>query len=91
MTKKELAKVIADSTGNSAKVVADMIDVIFGTIFDTAASGEKVSIAKFLNVEVKTRAARTCRVPATGETVEVPAKKYYAVSVPKSVSSALND
>ena len=73
MTKKELAKKIAEDQVISQKQAVAIVDSVFDSIAATVATGEKVSIPGFGTFATKTRAARTGRNPRTKETVEIPA------------------
>ena len=81
MTKKELAKKIAEDQVISQKQAVAIVDSVFDSIAATVATGEKVSIPGFGTFATKTRAARTGRNPRTKETVEIPA---YTVPVFKA-------
>lgn len=74
LTKKEVAKVIADKyTEFTQKEITDIIDEFIEVIKSEVANGEKVSIPKFGIFESVERAARECRNPQTNERMQIPA------------------
>ncbi len=82
MNKTEMAKKLAKKTDLTQAKAAEVIDAIFSTkpgegiIAVELDAGRKVSIAGFGTFATKSRAARTGRNPATGETIQIPARKY---------------
>lgn len=73
----------ANVTNRQATVVFEAIQDV---ITESLKAGEKVTITGFGSFEAKSRDARTCRNPQTGETVQVPAKvvpKFSAGSILK--------
>ena len=90
MTKKELAKKIAEEHALSQKQAAAVVDSLFDSIAAAVAAGEKVSIPGFGTFESKTRAARTGRNPRTKETVEIPASTVPAFKAGKAFKERVN-
>ena len=78
MNKKELIEAIADKTGESKRLVNDVLDTTLDTIEKAVKKGERVSIPGFGTFERRARAARTARNPRTGEEIKVPARKVPA-------------
>ena len=82
MTRADLVKAMADSTGMSQTDV----DKVLGAFLDevtqvVAKGGEKLTIPGFLTFERAHRNARTGRNPQTGEQVEIPATHVAKVTV----------
>jgi DNA-binding protein HU-beta len=77
MNKSELIDAISDRMGDK-RTAAEAVNAVIGTIQETVASGDKVTITGFGVFERQERPARTARNPATGEAVKVP-----KTSVPK--------
>ena len=75
MTKKELIAAVAEQTELSKKNVESAFSAIFDTVKDALSSGDKIAIKGFGTFSVKERAPRTGRHPATGETLQIPARK----------------
>lgn len=89
MNKSELIAAVAEKAGVT-KSAADaavnaMIDAIAGALKD----GDKVAIAGFGNFEVKERAAREGRNPATGETITIAASKSVAFKASKALKESV--
>lgn len=82
MNKTEMAKKLAAKTDLTQAKAAEVIDAIFSTkpgegiIAVELDAGRKVSIAGFGTFATKSRSARMGRNPATGETIQIPARKY---------------
>ncbi len=81
MNKAELVEEVSGEVGLSKRETQKVIDAVIGTIGDTLAAGEKVSLVGFGSFGVRQRMARTGRNPQTGATLQIPAKK-----VPKFVA-----
>ena len=73
MLKSEFTKKVKEELElSSIKAAEEMIDKFTALLSDIVKSGDEAPLGKFVVVE---RAARKCRNPQTGETMEVPAKK----------------
>ncbi len=78
MNKGELIETIASSTGESKRVVGDILDATINTIEGAVKKGERVSLPGFGTFERRNRSARTARNPRTGEEIQVAATKVPA-------------
>ncbi|HEY7704603.1 MAG TPA: HU family DNA-binding protein [Acidimicrobiia bacterium] len=82
MNKTEMAQKLAKKTGLPQAKAAEVVDCIFssesgeGIIAVELDAGDKVTISGFGTFAVKSRSARTGRNPATGATIQIPARKY---------------
>ncbi len=90
MNRKELIEALADKTGSS-KADADrnigaLIDIISGAL----KKGDNVALVGFGTFEVRKRAARTGRNPATGETLKIKASKVPAFKAGAALKAAVN-
>lgn len=91
MNKSEMADKLAKKADISKSKAAEIIDMIFssepgeGIIAVELDAGRKVSIFGFGTFSTKSRAARKGRNPATGETIQIPAKKYAHFSAAKGL------
>lgn len=74
MNKSDLIKSIADTQGLKLTEAARLVDGVFDTITGTLRRGEQVAISGFGTFLTKTRAARDGRNPATGATIQIPAR-----------------
>ncbi len=75
MNKAELVEEVSGEIGLSKRETQKVIDAIIGTIGDTLAAGEKVTLVGFGTFGVRQRMARTGRNPQTGATIQIPAKR----------------
>jgi DNA-binding protein HU-beta len=89
MTKRDLVKVIAETTGFTQQDVLTVVDNVFETIASTVKNDE-VSITGFGKFVTTARAERMMRNPATGEQVKVAAKKAIKFKPAKSLKDSIN-
>jgi nucleoid DNA-binding protein len=75
MTKKDMAKAIADETGIAQVQAAAAVQRIFDGIVDTLLTEGRLELRNFGVFEVKERRPRRARNPRTGEAVDVPGKR----------------
>lgn len=89
MNKSEMAKKLAQRSGLTQALSAEVLEIIFnpvmGLIADELDAGGKVGIGGFGSFEVRRREARTGRNPRTGETISVPARNYPAFKPAKNL------
>lgn len=91
MNKSEMADKLASKADISKTKAAEILDHIFSTepgegiIAVELDAGRKVSIYGFGTFSTKSRSARTGRNPATGETIQIPARKYAHFSASKGL------
>ena len=83
MNKAELVALVSDRVDLTKKATEDVIDMLFDTISETLASGEKVVISGFGTFEIRTRVARTGLNPRTGEEISIPQQKTPAFKTGK--------
>ena len=74
MTKKDMAKAIADRTGIPQTHVALIVQSIIDGITEILVSEGRIELRNFGVFEVRRRKARRGRNPRTGEAVNVPAR-----------------
>jgi len=89
MKKSELVSAVAESTGVSKSQVQQIIDSTIETIISTVGSGEKILLPGFLSFEVQDKAASTGRNPATGATIQIPARKVVKVKLGKTLKESV--
>ena len=75
MTKADIIEAIYQKIGYSKKDAADLVELIFNTIKDTLAKGEKIKISGFGNFVVRDKKARTGRNPQTGDAIKITARR----------------
>lgn len=82
MNKTEMAKKLAKKADLSEAKASEVINALFSTdegegiIAVELDAGRKVTITGFGTFETRKRKARQGRNPATGETIQIPAKNY---------------
>ena len=76
ITKKDLARQIAESTGISKLLALNMADSLFTVMRETMIAGNRIEIRGFGTFTVKdTNPKPAARNPRTGEIVYVPARR----------------
>ena len=75
MNKTTLIAKIAEKSELNKKQAEAALNAFTETITEALKAGEKVQLMGFGPFEVKERAARVGRNPATNENIEIPAKK----------------
>jgi integration host factor subunit beta len=74
VTKKDIAKAIAEETGITQIQAIEIMQQVFDAITETLVQEGRIELRNFGVFEVKKRKPRTARNPRTGEEVKVPAK-----------------
>ncbi len=74
MNKSELIKHVAESTDMKLAEASRVVETVFDTITDSLKKREQVAVAGFGTFVAKSRAAREGRNPATGKTIQIPAR-----------------
>ena len=75
MTKRDMAKAIADATGLTRSQVSEVIRRVLDGITETLVNEGRLELRNFGVFAVKGRRPRRARNPRTGEAVDVPAKR----------------
>jgi len=75
MNKTTLIAKIAEKSELNKKQAEAALNAFTETVAEALKAGEKVQLMGFGTFEVKERAARIGRNPATNENIEIPAKK----------------
>ncbi|HUL12350.1 MAG TPA: HU family DNA-binding protein [Methylococcaceae bacterium] len=88
-TKKELIDVLAERTGQSKKVTEDFIDALGDSLRESLAQGNEAILPGVGKITVKEKSARTGRNPATGETIQIAARKAPAFTAAKVLKDAV--
>jgi len=89
-TKRALVEALAERTQQSKKDTEAFIDALTDGLRDALAQGSEVVVPGIGKFSVKEKPARTGRNPATGETIQIAARKAPAFSVAKSLKDAVN-
>ena len=92
MTKTELIRHVADTTGFALRDVHSILDALAGpkgVVASTLKKGGKVIISGFGTFHTRERKARRARNPQTGRAVKVPKCRYPAFKPAKTLKDAL--
>lgn len=88
MNKSTLVAKIAEKSGLDRKQAEAALNAFAATITEALQAGEKVQLMGFGTFEVKERAARMGRNPATGAPTEIAAKKIPSFKAGKGFKDA---
>jgi DNA-binding protein HU-beta len=90
VTLKNLAATIAEKEKEmSKKQITELLDNFFKLVVKNLKSGNRIRISGVGILQVRKRAARMGRNPATGETIQIPAKKKIAFRASKELKEAV--
>ena len=91
MTKADIVENVYEKLGGfTKKEAADMVDVVFETIKDTLANGEKLKISGFGNFVVRSKRERVGRNPQTGEEITISARRVLTFKPSQVLKNTLN-
>ena len=89
VTTKHLAYELAEQHPLTKKQSLEMLDDLIGMIAKHLKRGERVKIAGLGILQVRNRAARMGRNPATGEPIQIKASKKVAFRATKELKMAI--
>jgi DNA-binding protein HU-beta len=89
VTTKELAYALAEQHQLTKKHGQQMLEDLVGLITKHLKNGERVKIAGLGILQVRNRAARIGRNPATGEQIQIRASKKVAFRATKELKMAI--
>ena len=75
MNKQELIERMAGKTGMAKKDCGIALDGMLSAITEALQKDDKIKLTGFGTFEVRERAAREGKNPATGETIQIPASR----------------
>ena len=90
MTKTELINAVAEKSALTKKDAEKAVSAVIESITEALASGDKVALVGFGTFEVRDRAAREGKKPATGEAITIAASKVPAFKVGKALKDAVS-
>ena len=89
VTLKQIAAIIAEKHEMTKKEANQITDELVEHIVKNLKKGNRIRIAGLGILQVKKRAARMGRNPATGEAIKIPAKKKIAFRAAKELKEAV--
>ncbi|MDF3023288.1 MAG: bacterial DNA-binding family protein [Alphaproteobacteria bacterium] len=89
VTLKNIAAEIAETQELSKKQMNAIMEEIVSHLVKNLKKGKRVRLAGLGILQVRKRAARMGRNPATGETIKIPAKKKIAFRAAKELKEAV--
>ena len=89
MTKTDLIAAVAAKSGLTKKDAEKAVSAVLETVTETLVAGEKVALVGFGTFEVRERAAREGKNPATGEVISIAASKVPAFKAGKALKDAI--
>lgn len=90
MNRTELIDALADKTGSSKADAGRNIAALLDIISSTLKKGDNVALVGFGTFEVRKRAARIGRNPATGAELKIKASKAPAFKAGATLKAAVN-
>ena len=89
MTKQQLIDQVVDDTSQTRTDVERLYEAIFARMSNALEADEKIEVRGFGIFEAKEAKARTGRNPATGETMEIPARRKASFRPSKELKQRL--
>lgn len=89
MTKTDLINAVAAKAEFSKKDADKAVAAVISAVSEALASGDKVQLVGFGTFEVRDRAAREGKNPATGEKIKIAATKVPAFKAGKALKEAV--
>ena len=90
MTKTELIAMVSEKAGLTKKDAEKAVAAFVRTVTETLEKGDKVSLVGFGTFEVKERAERQGRNPATGKAMTIKASKAPVFKAGAGLKAAVN-
>ncbi len=85
MNKSDLIELIAEKTGQASKKVEDVINLVFDTMTETLARGDRIEIRGFGSFVNRHYESYTGRNPRTGTSIQVKPKRLPFFKVGKEL------
>lgn len=89
LTKSQLLNAMADKTGLTRKQVATFLDTLASMAYSSVKSSGEFTVPGIGKLVKKHRSARQGRNPATGATIQIPAKTVVKFRVAKAAKDAI--
>lgn len=92
MTKADIVENVYEKLGvYSKKEAAEIVEIVFETVKDTLANGEKLKISGFGNFVVRKKDERIGRNPKTGQKISISARSVLTFKPSQVLKNALNN
>jgi len=89
LTKSQLLERLAEASGMTKKDVASFLDTLAETAYKEVKTSGEFSLPGLGKLVKKNRAARQGRNPATGATIQIPAKTVVKFRVSKAAKDSI--
>lgn len=89
LNKSQLLNMLAEKSGMSRKDVSAFMDLLAETAYSETKKNGEFTVPGVGKLVKKNRAARTGRNPATGATIQIPAKTVVKFRVAKAAKDAI--
>lgn len=89
MTKTQVIQAIADQTGQTKKIVSDILEAATSIAYTQTKKEGEFTFPGLGKLVKKKRDARKGRNPATGETINIPAKTVVKFRLSKQAKEAI--
>ncbi len=88
MKKRDIIAVLADMTSITKTKAGEVLDALAGIGQNAVAQNGEFALPGIVRLKVINRPARQGRNPATGETIQLPAKRVLKAKADKAISDA---
>lgn len=89
MNKSQLLQTLAEKSGKSRKEVSEFLEMVVDLAYSEAKKNGEFTLPGLGKLQKKARAARMGRNPATGESINIPAKTVVKFRVSKAAKDAI--
>ena len=90
MNKSDLISMVASNGGVTRKAAESMFDALAEVIVAELSVGGEVTLPGLGKLQAKDKPARTGRNPATGEAIQIPAKRVPHFTAAKALKDAVS-
>lgn len=89
LSKSQLISMLAEKTGHSKKDIGGLLELLVNTAYNETKVNGEFTVPGLGKVVKKQRAARQGRNPATGATIQIPAKTVVKFRMAKAAKEAI--
>jgi len=90
VSKPDLIRSVAESTGKTIKEVTEVVDCTFDAIYNNLAEGSAVQLTGYMKLSTVTTQDRFGRNPSTGATMLIKGSRRVKFSIGKILKEKLN-